>query len=628
MSLISIIKPVSHHFGDQELFHNVAFSVEKNSRIGLVGKNGSGKSTLFKILTKRMIPNQGEVQIAKKCNIAYLTQEPELNEEETLYQSVWDARPDLIDLHEKLVKAEKQLAKKNTDENLKRFSIIQTDFENNGGYDFETEMKLVLTSLDLMQEIWNQKIKSFSGGEKTRLQLAKFLLSSFDLLLLDEPTNHLDLKMIYWLENYLKKIEKPYVIISHDRNFLDNTVLKIAEIKNGKLSIFHCNYSNYEKEIKQRYDVQKKEFKRQQKWIEETQKFIQKNMAGQKVQQAKSRLKMLEKTERIGKPQTENTIRINLKAEHRSGNDVFVFNKASIGFPEKKLAENINLRVGYQDRIAVLGANGCGKTTLLRIMNGELECLAGKAKKGASLSIGYYDQMHINLDETKTVQEIIWSLAPMETRGYILSYLARYGFTGDEVEKKVSILSGGEKARLYLAKLIHEKPNFLLLDEPTNHLDIQLISSLEKAFNEFDGTILFVSHDRYFINRVATKKWFFTNHTIIETEKTLDELFFTKVIKKNQDTRTKVKNTKINPYYYTKLQKDIEIIEKKIVTNEQKINKCHDLFAKPEIMKNQEKIKEIQKEIKLLQNENLKLNSELDKHESTFIELLEREEKC
>jgi ATP-binding cassette, subfamily F, member 3 len=623
MSLISLID-VSHNFGDRDIFRNINFSVEKNSRIGLVGINGSGKTTLFNILSRKIVPEKGKVLSAKNLKIAYLSQEVDLPDDITLHQCILESRPDYIALKARLDKAAAELELNNTSQNLQVYSNLREEFEAIDGFNYEIEIKLVLTSLNFPLAVWFNKISKFSGGEKTRIQLAKFLLQPYDLMLLDEPTNHLDIKMIIWLEKFLNNRNKPYIIISHDRFFLDNTIKKIAEIDQGKINIFHSNFSNYRKEKEQRYEVQVKEFKRQQKFIAETKEFIQKNMAGQKVQQAKSRSKMLNRIDLIEKPTDPKEINLRLKSKTRSGNDVFIFKNLSFGFNNTPLVKNVDLRLAFKDKVAVLGHNGCGKTTLLRLMNGEINPLSGSAKKGASLHIGYYDQLHLNLDENKTVLRTIWDMLPGEPQGYPLSYLARFGFRDDDVEKQVNILSGGEKARLYLAKLIHEKPNFLILDEPTNHLDIFMIPSLIKALQEYDGTVIFVSHDRYFINQVATKKWFFTSDkSILETKKSIEELFFQKPPAPQKKNYTKTKIKRINPYIIDAKMSEIDEVHSLLTSRQKELHRQEEKLADPDSYKNQYILKPLTDTIKALKIEISQLEKKLLDLEEEYLELAE-----
>jgi ATP-binding cassette subfamily F protein 3 len=493
-------------------------------------------------------------------------------------------------------------------------------------------MKLVLTHLKFPEKTWNRKIKLFSGGEKTRIQLAKFLLQPFDAILLDEPTNHLDLEMIYWLSGYLNHISKPYIIISHDRHFLDSTVTKIVEIKNKTLHCYRGNFSFYREESLRRKIQQEKEYKNQQKKLRKMEEQIKQYRIWGRARDSETmfkRAKELEKRrakiQEIEKPSPEKSFKLNIKPGKRSGNDVYILNDIAFGFPNKILAKNVNLRVGYQDRVAVLGHNGCGKTTLLRLLNEEIQPLAGKAKKGASLDIGYYDQMHLVLDDALTVRDTIWQLVPRETKGYVLSYLARFGFRGDDVDKKVAVLSGGEKSRLYLAKLIHQKPNLLILDEPTNHLDIAMINSLEDALLKYEGTIIFVSHDTYFIEKIAQRKWFFRNGTIEETEASLQELFAEKqdTIKTEKSVKRKTGNQNINPIVLQKLYEQIEEKSQTVYNLTAEISALENEFHNPEIYRNQQKVKDLTSRIKSQKNILAENQAELDKLEHEYLELSE-----
>ncbi|RLC54602.1 MAG: ABC transporter ATP-binding protein [Candidatus Cloacimonadota bacterium] len=475
------------------------------------------------------------------------------------------------------------------------------------------------------------KIRNFSGGEKTRIQLATILLQPFDLLLLDEPTNHLDIEMIYWLEKYLSSMDKPYLIISHDRHFLDNTVTKIAEIRNYTIDTYSGNYSQYREQLQMRLELQEKTFRKQQKKIDRMEKQIDQYRIWGRARdsekmfvRAKELEKRLGKVEKTNLPKKEKKIKLNFETEKRSGNDVYTFENMSFGFPGNTLASNINMRIFYQNKIAILGTNGCGKTTFLKLLNGKILPQSGNFKKGASLDIGYYDQMHLELDDSITVMQTIWQLVPLAPKGYVFSYLAKYGFTGDEVEKQVSVLSGGEKARLYLAKLIHEKPNFLILDEPTNHLDINMISYLEDALMEFDGTIVFVSHDRYFIEKIAEKKWIFNSGTIKKTSQKLDDLFFQKE-KKKKNENNKPKNTenrKTNPIILKKLSTKIDKISDILDFKIEKLDTLELEFSKPEIYNNQQKVKSLTDNIKGINKEIEDLRNQLNEFENEYLELL------
>ncbi len=630
MSIVSVSN-IYHSFGVEKLFQALSFSIEHNSRIGLVGKNGSGKTTLFNMFTQNLIPDKGKVHRSKTAKISYLTQEPELDDSITLKECVLQSRPDHFKLNEQLKEAEQKLAHDDSQKNLDYYSQLQQRFELAGGYHFNTEMKLVLTSLNFPKVVWDMKINNFSGGEKTRIQLATILLQPFDLLLLDEPTNHLDIEMIYWLEKYLSSLDKPYLIISHDRHFLDNTVTKIAEIRNYAIDLYSGNYSQYKEQLQMRLELQEKTFRKQQNKIDRMEKQIDQYRIWGRARdsekmfvRAKELEKRLDKIEKADLPKKEKKIKLNFETEKRSGNDVYTFENMSFGFPGNTLASKVNLRIFYQDKIAVLGKNGCGKTTLLKLLNEKILPLSGRAKKGASLQIGYYDQMHLELDDSLTVMQTIWQLVPIAPKGYVFSYLAKYGFTGDEVEKQVSVLSGGEKARLFLAKLIHGKPNFLILDEPTNHLDINMISYLEDALKEFDGTIVFVSHDRYFIEKIAEKKWIFNSGTIKETTQKLDDLFFQKEKKKKNENKKprNIKNRKTNPIILKKLSAVIEQTTDLLNTKVERLKLVEVEFTNPDIYNDRQKVKSLTDKRKRINKEIVDIKKQLDKLEDEYLELI------
>lgn len=631
MSIVSL-SGVHHAFGAQTIFDNMSFSLEANSKIGLVGKNGSGKTTIFNLITQKIESDIGNIHLSKSAKIAYLTQEPELNESLTLEQIVLDSRADYVQCLQELNFAEKLLAKDNNTENLEVYSQAQQKFELIDGYHFRTEMKLVLTSLNFPLDTWQRRINNFSGGEKTRIQLAKILLQPFDLILLDEPTNHLDIEMIYWLENYLSNLGKPFMIISHDRLFLDKTVTKIAEIRGKKLEWYKGNYSKYLQERDARQALQEKLANKQGKQIKKIEDQIKQYRIWGRARdsevmfkRAKELEKRLDKIDVIEQTKKEHEINLNFGSTGRSGNDVYVCENLKFGFDNLILAKDVNLRVDFQDRIAILGKNGCGKTTFLKLLNQEIRPLSGKIKKGASLKTGYYDQMHLQLDESLSIKETIWQLAPLETRGYILGYLARFGFNGDDVDKSVENLSGGEKARLYLAKLIHEKPNFLILDEPTNHLDINMISYLEKALMDFNGTIIFVSHDRYFIEKVANKKWIFRDNGIDVTEDKLIDLFFQKKRDSKKESskqlRSEKPKNKTNPIVLNKLHDKIINLEQMLEKEKKQLESYQSEFARPETFKNQKLVVELNSNINICKNKIVQQQNQLDQLETEFLEL-------
>jgi len=508
MSLIQA-NELSIEFGGTYILRELSCTLEHNSRIGLIGPNGCGKSTLIKLLLGELQATEGTVTRASRCVIAYLPQNAQPDQSLRVIDFVKSARPDLMGLRAEIERLSDQIGKSGGEAIEQQLHNAVDRFTALGGYEWDNELKHVLLSLSFPEPMWQQSVASLSGGEQTRLCLAAILLKPHDLLILDEPTNHLDIAMSNWLEKYLLKQDKPYLLVSHDRQFLDNTVTGIYALRDGRLSVTKGNYSSWKQADEIARMSAERQFERQQKQIAVTMDFVRKNIAGQKTKQAKSRLKQLERMDLVELPQAERQIKIRLDSATRSGNDLFSLRDLSFSAGGKELAREVNLITHYRDRVCVIGPNGCGKTTLLRMLIGEYAPDSGLLKPGASLKIAYYDQHHVDLDTALTVMETLWQLVPEAPRGYVLSWLARFGFRGDDVDKKVAILSGGEKSRLYLSVLIHSKPNLLIMDEPTNHLDIQMADALLEALLDFDGSIIFVSHDRWFLSKLATRFWVF-----------------------------------------------------------------------------------------------------------------------
>ncbi len=599
MSLIQV-NEIEMTFAGFNLLKDISFNINYDSRIGLIGRNGCGKTTLMKIINKEIQASSGLVNYASSTKIAYLKQVNTLNLSSTLYESVLESRSDFLVKQKRLQEVREMLSRDHSQENLNLLSKLEEEFFTIGAYDYETNIKLILTSLGFNEGTWTNQINKFSGGEQTRIELAKILLSDFNLLLLDEPTNHLDLHMISWLENYLVNLGIPYIIISHDKEFLNKTVKNIFEIENKTISTYGGNYSFYEIESKLRKEQQQKAYQQQQKHIETTMDFVRRNIGSQKTIQARSRLKQLEKLDIIDAVGNEKRFNLTFSSTERTGNDVFVFQNASLGFPTLKLANDINVRAQYQDRIAIIGRNGCGKTTLIKVLLQEQQLLSGKCKIGSNINIGYFDQFHSSLETKLTPKETIWQLVPSEPIGYVLKYLARYGFTGDDVDKPIEFMSGGEKARLNLALLIHQQPNVLLLDEPTNHLDIMMVDDLITSLKDYQGTIIFVSHDRNFISKLANKFWLFKDKKIKESKADWDDILSeflceTTSKKDNLDTSNKVKDTdrkkKVNPYILEKLMSQIQEKEDKIHELEDEKLEIEEMYSDSSIYSNHDLVK-------------------------------------
>ncbi len=557
-------------FAGNHVLKNINCTLEHNSRIGLIGSNGSGKSTLIKIMLGLLNPTSGKVLRAKKCQIAYLAQNLTLEPSLPMIEHIQSARVDIYGL-KKLIDSLSQALHidHNAISEAELHSAVEK-FQALGGDEHENEVQFVCNSLGFTEADYPKPIALFSGGEQTRICLAAILLMPYDLLILDEPTNHLDIAMIGWLEKYLAKSNRPFMVVSHDRTFLDNTVNTIYHLQDAGLMVTKGNYSSFSEAYAIARMAQERQFDRQQKFIAVTNDFISRNIAGQKTNMAKSRLKMLSRMEIVQKPRHQKQIHLNINSSGRSGNDVYTLQDVEFGIPDgSSLARDINLKAHYQNRICIIGPNGCGKTTLLKILMGEHDIVSGHLKIGASLSLGYYDQHQIALDESLTVMDTLWQIVPEATRGYVLSWLARFGFSGDDVDKHVGILSGGEKSRLYLCVLIHQNPNLLIMDEPTNHLDMAMSDSLLKALQEFKGTIIFVSHDRYFISKLATKFWVFhkaldgnklyptVSEPDLEMQPAIELAFSIPEIKKAPPP-PKEKKKKINPWLLQQLQNEID----------------------------------------------------------------------
>jgi len=629
MSIINI-NQVCHDFGNKLLFENINLAFDNNTKAGLIGRNGTGKTTLFKIITREIAPQQGSVHIAKGYKIGYFAQGVDFQCEEPLWGWLYKSRAELIAKQAELHKTEQTLQNTHDERLTERLHTLQVEYELLGGYTYQNEIETMLVMFGFKKQDYTTIINDLSGGEKTRARLINLLLNRFDFILFDEPTNHLDLLSVDWFIGYLKSLNCGYLIVSHDRYLLDQTVKKIYELKDRRIDTYSGNYTAYTQQAKEREMVLERQYKQQQKLISKTEDFIRRNMAGQKVQQAKSRLKMLNRMQRIQLDPKENTIKLNISANRRSGNDIYRLKGLQIGYPSKVLASGIDLHLHYKDKVCLIGANGSGKTTLLRILLGELEPLAGELWTGYSLSVGYYDQQHIDLSDELTVLETIWSLAPGETFGYVMTYLAKFGFYEDTIEQKVASLSGGERARLYLAQLIHENPNLLILDEPTNHLDISMILSLEKALKDYNGTIVLVSHDRFFIQNITNHFWVIKDNTIQARKDTFENIIdtmnpyiVTKTKPASQRTVPTPKAKKPNAYMLNKLNGEIEQVCQQISEKQAQLVETQSLFANSEFYRSAENISKANKDIEGIKGEIVALHQRKDELETEYLLLLE-----
>ncbi|WP_347284135.1 ribosomal protection-like ABC-F family protein [Lactobacillus taiwanensis] len=505
--IIAQAQDLEQRFGGNTIFSNISFSVPDNARIGLVGPNGAGKTTLLKIMTGQQEPTSGQFTINKGLKVGYIAQENGLDEEKTIWDEMLTVFNDLIEKNKKITKMQEQIADHPEDEELlKRYDQLAYDFEQEGGFTYQAEIKSILNGFNFKENTWNKVIGTLSGGEKTRLAFVKLLLQKPPVLLLDEPTNYLDLDTLDWLEAFLKNYQGAIITVSHDQYFLDHLANQIFELNFGKLTTFKGNYSQYVKERELMDSQQEAAYEKQQEKIKKEEEFIQKNLVrASTTKRAQSRRKVLDKMERIKPPKHKQKVRINFTSERPSGKEVLIAKDLTIGYPDKVMVSDIDFQVNKNDRVAIIGPNGIGKSTLLKTIMKKLEPKDGSIKYGASLDIGYYDQELQSLDPSKTVLDTIWDRHKTMPEKDVRSILASFLFTAEDIDKTVGQLSGGQKARLTLTVLSLEKDNFLLMDEPTNHLDIEAKEVLEEALDNYDGTLLFVSHDRYFINELANK---------------------------------------------------------------------------------------------------------------------------
>ena len=498
---------MEQRFGAAPIFSKVNFSIENNARIGLVGPNGAGKTTLLKIMTGRQEASQGEFTVNKGIELGYIAQEHDFDEEKSIWEEMLTVFQPLIDQGQQLEKLQYAIADHPEDEELlRRLDQAQYNFEQAGGYTYQAEIKSMLNGFNFPEATWNKRIASLSGGEKTRLSFVKLLLKKPPLLLLDEPTNYLDLDTLDWLEAFLKNYPGAILTVSHDQYFLDHLATQIFELQHGELTVFKGNYSQYLAQRELRDQQQEAAYEKQQEEIKREEEFIQKNIVrASTTKQAQSRRKALEKMELVDPPKHKSKVRIKFDSARPSGKEVLILKDLAVGYPDKTMLKDISFQINKGDRVAIIGQNGIGKSTLLKTVMKQLPVKSGSIKYGASLDIGYYDQELQGLDYSKTVIDTIWDRHKDMNEKDIRSTLASFLFTAKDIDKQVSQLSGGQRARLTLTVLSMEHNNFLLMDEPTNHLDLDAKEVLEKALDDYDGTLLFVSHDRYFINELANK---------------------------------------------------------------------------------------------------------------------------
>ena len=500
---------IERSFAGDVLFENINLQVDERDRIALVGKNGAGKSTLLKILVGEEEPTSGEINKKKDISLSYLAQDSRFESENTIYDEMLHVFDDLRTTEKQLRQMEIDMGEKTgveLDKLMSDYDRLSEEFRQAGGFTYEADIRSILNGFNFDESMWQMKIAELSGGQNTRLALAKMLLEKPNLLVLDEPTNHLDIETIAWLENYLVNYSGALIIVSHDRYFLDKVATITLDLTKHSLDRYVGNYSSFVEQKEQKLATEAKNYEKQQKEIAALEDFVNRNLVrASTTKRAQSRRKQLEKMERLDKPEAGNkSANMTFRSDKTSGNIVLTVENAAIGYDGEILSEPINLDLRKMNAVAVVGPNGIGKTTFIKSIVDQIPFIKGEKRFGANVEVGYYDQTQSKLTPSNTVLDEFWNDFRLTPEVEIRNRLGAFLFSGDDVKKSVGMLSGGEKARLLLAKLSMENNNFLILDEPTNHLDIDSKEVLENALIDFDGTLLFVSHDRYFINRVAT----------------------------------------------------------------------------------------------------------------------------
>ena len=501
---------IERSFAGEVLFDNISLQVDERDRIALVGKNGAGKSTLLKILVGEEEPTSGEINKKRDLSLSYLAQDSRFESSNTIYDEMLHVFDDLRKTERTLRQMELEMGEKtgaDLEKLMQDYDRLSEEFRQAGGFTYEADIRAILNGFKFDESMWQMKIEELSGGQNTRLALAKMLLEKPNLLVLDEPTNHLDIETIAWLENYLVNYSGALLIVSHDRYFLDKVATITLDLTKHSLDRYVGNYSSFVEQKEQKLLTEAKNYEKQQKEIAALEDFVNRNLVrASTTKRAQSRRKQLEKMERLDKPEAgTKSAHMTFHSDKASGNVVLTVEEAAVGYDDQVLSEPINLDIRKMNAVAIVGPNGIGKSTLIKSIVGQIPFIKGEARFGANVEVGYYDQTQSKLTPHNSVLDELWNDFKLTPEVEIRNRLGAFLFSGDDVKKTVGMLSGGERARLLLAKLSMENNNFLILDEPTNHLDIDSKEVLENALIDFDGTLLFVSHDRYFINRVATQ---------------------------------------------------------------------------------------------------------------------------
>lgn len=623
--IILSCKDICKSYGIRDILKNITFSINEGDKVGIIGANGEGKSTLFKIITKELSQDSGEVFIDKNKTLGYLSQNLALNSEKNIYEEALSVFDELLNIESKLSSLEIKMSEPYDEKKasyheklIKDYTTLQDLYSHKGGYVYKGEISRVLKGLGFTENDFYKSINTLSGGQKTRVALCKLLLRKPDIILLDEPTNHLDLEAISWLEDYMKNYKGTVLVISHDRFFLDSVTNNTFEVIGGKVECYNVPYTkfidlrkkNYEAKLKA-YNLQQAEIKRQEAIIEKFRSFNREKS----IRAAESREKVLEKMEKIEAPtHSKEASKIKFEASVKSGYDVLHIENMAKSYGDKSLFSNLNLDLKRGEKVALIGENGRGKTTLFKIIMDKVEADKGVKVLGTNVNVGYYDQEQSDLNLDKTIIDEVWDDFPNLTTSKLRSYLASFLFTGDDVFKVINTLSGGEKCRINLLKLILSKSNLLLLDEPTNHLDIISREALEDAILEYDGTLMVISHDRYFLNKVISRilelkedgvSEYLGNYSYYQEKKLNPSRFESYEELANGKTKTQLKDEKKKKREAEKEAKAIQLkiknLEKTISEKEDELNNLQEQLCLESIYSNPSESQRVNNEIKSLE---------------------------
>ncbi len=620
--MILSCKDITKSYGTDIILKKINFNLEEHEKAAVVGVNGAGKTTLFKIITDNLSYDDGQLYIPKNTTIGYLEQNVDIRSEKTIYEEMLSVFESIFELEEKLHSMERKMSSLSDSEYssfMEQYARFQHEFEESDGYSCKSRINGVLKGLGFTEDEYSQQVCTLSGGQKTRVFLGKLLLMKPDILLLDEPTNHLDIDSIQWLEDFLKSYSGACLIISHDRYFLDRTVSKIIDIENGKSSVYNGNYSFFIKQKDAARAAQLKQYANQQREIrhqEEVIKTLRQFNREKSIKRAESREKALERMEKMERPENlPEKMHLRLTPQIQSGNDVLSVEDLSMSFGNNRLFSNVSFEIKRGEKVAIIGPNGIGKSTLFKIILNELKPDFGKVVLGVNVNPGYYDQEHHELDDKNTIFDEIHNAYPNMTNGEIRNVLASFVFTEDDVFKTIGTLSGGEKGRVSLAKIMLSKSNFLILDEPTNHLDMYSKEILEDAINNYDGTVLYISHDRYFIDKTAERTLELSRDGITQylgnysycMEKKAEKARIEELSKENSktpiqsasvhsDSKTDWLAQKEEQAKARKKANDIKKVEDEIEKTENLIKSLEEKLFDPEISADSGKVKELYEE--------------------------------